>query len=85
VIGLPVADVARLAGAAALGVDDAARVTSVEVDSRAVQPGALFVALVGERADGHDHAPAAVEAGAVAVLCARPLEGLPCLVVPDPL
>ena len=43
----------------------------VVVDSREVEPGALFVALPGERADGHDFAAAAVAAGAVAVLAAR--------------
>jgi UDP-N-acetylmuramoyl-tripeptide--D-alanyl-D-alanine ligase len=84
-IALPLGEVARLAGATPHGVDAAALVESVEVDSRLVQPGALFVALRGERTDGHDHAAGAVAAGAVAVLVARPLEGLPCLVVPDPL
>jgi UDP-N-acetylmuramoyl-tripeptide--D-alanyl-D-alanine ligase len=58
---------------------------AVEVDSRRVQPGGLFVALPGERVDGHDHAAAAVQAGAVAAITARPVDGVPCLVVPDPL
>ena len=40
-------------------------------DSRAVTPGALFCCVVGRSADGHDHAPAAVAAGAVALLCER--------------
>ena len=82
---MTVAEVARLAGAQVHGADPAAVVQAVAADSRQVQPGTLFVALPGERTDGHDHAPAAVQAGAVAVLCARPLDGLPCLVVPDPL
>jgi UDP-N-acetylmuramoyl-tripeptide--D-alanyl-D-alanine ligase len=60
-------------------------VQAVAADSRQVQPGTLFVALPGERTDGHDHAPRPCRPGAVAVLCARPLDGLPCLVVPDPL
>ncbi|UYP17464.1 UDP-N-acetylmuramoyl-tripeptide--D-alanyl-D-alanine ligase [Rhodococcus sp. Z13] len=54
---------------------------SVEFDSRRVGPGGLFLALPGARSDGHDHAPAAVEAGAVAVLAARPV-GVPAIVVP---
>ena len=59
-------------------------VTAVTVDSRTAGPGALFVAVVGERTDGHDHARAAVEAGAVAVLATRALSvGVPVLVVPD--
>ena len=37
---------------------------TVEFDSRAVTSGGLFLALPGARADGHDHAAAAVAAGA---------------------
>jgi len=48
----------------------------VEFDSRAIGPGGLFLALPGARSDGHDHAPSAVRAGAVAVLAARPV-GVP--------
>ncbi|KRE28668.1 UDP-N-acetylmuramoyl-tripeptide--D-alanyl-D-alanine ligase [Mycobacterium sp. Soil538] len=59
------------------------RVTgTVEFDSRAVGPGSLFLALPGARADGHDYAAAAIGAGAVAVLAARPV-GVPAIVV-DP-
>lgn len=45
----------------------------VVTDSRQVEPGALFVALEGERVDGHDFADSAVAAGAVAVLASRPV------------
>lgn len=55
---------------------------TVEFDSRAVTSGGLFLALPGARADGHDHAAAAVAAGAVGVLAARPV-GVPAVVV-DP-
>ncbi|ONH30489.1 UDP-N-acetylmuramoyl-tripeptide--D-alanyl-D-alanine ligase [Pseudofrankia asymbiotica] len=65
------------------GADPSALVTSVVVDSRLAQPGALFVALPGERADGHDFAATAVTAGAVAVLAARPA-GVPAVLVADP-
>jgi len=54
----------------------------VVIDSRAVVPGALFVALRGERVDGHAYADAAVAAGAVAVLAERPV-GVPAVVVDD--
>ncbi|TRW79153.1 UDP-N-acetylmuramoyl-tripeptide--D-alanyl-D-alanine ligase [Mycolicibacterium sp. 018/SC-01/001] len=61
----------------------ALRVTgTVEFDSRAVGPGSLFLALPGARSDGHDFAEAAVAAGAVGVLAARPV-GVPAIVV-DP-
>jgi len=65
------------------GADPGALVTSVVVDSRLVEPGALFVALPGERADGHDFAAGAVGAGAAAVLVGRPV-GVPAVVVADP-
>ncbi|MEA2576816.1 MAG: UDP-N-acetylmuramoyl-tripeptide--D-alanyl-D-alanine ligase [Chloroflexota bacterium] len=42
------------------------------VDSRLVTPGQLFVALPGERTDGHAHLPQAVTRGAAAVLVTRP-------------
>jgi UDP-N-acetylmuramoyl-L-alanyl-D-glutamate--2,6-diaminopimelate ligase len=48
-------------------------VTSVEHDSRRVAAGAIFCCLTGRHDDGHDHAPAAVAAGAVALLAERPL------------
>jgi UDP-N-acetylmuramoyl-tripeptide--D-alanyl-D-alanine ligase len=57
-------------------------VTSVSSDSRTVRNDALFVALLGERVDGHDFVPAAAEAGAAAVLGTRPTE-LPTVVVDD--
>ncbi len=41
-----------------------AEVTGAVLDSRAVRPGDLFVAIPGERVDGHDHVDAALAAGA---------------------
>ncbi len=83
---LTLGQVAAVTGARPCRVDLEAVVTGgVEVDSRAVGRGDLFVALPGERTDGHDHVPSAVAAGAVAALTARDLPDLPCLVVPDPL
>jgi len=50
-------------------------------DSRRVKPGDIFVAISGGRADGHDFAPDAASAGAVAILGDRPgihrFEGVP--------
>ncbi|WP_109526248.1 MULTISPECIES: UDP-N-acetylmuramoyl-tripeptide--D-alanyl-D-alanine ligase [Nocardia] len=61
--------------------DPQVRVTgSVEFDSRRIGSGDLFLALPGERSDGHDYAAAATAAGAVAVLAARPV-GVPAIVV----
>ena len=47
--------------------------TALTWDSREVGPGALYVALPGERVDGHDFVSAAVRAGAVCVLVSRAL------------
>ncbi len=62
-----------------------ARIEGVSIDTRRIIPGSLFVALRGERFDGHDFLAAAVEQGAAAVLAeALPLGfELPALVVPD--
>lgn len=66
------ADCASAVGGRLLAGDPAAMVTGVvTVDSRAVGPGDLFVAVAGGRVDGHDYVSAAVAAGAVAVLVQR--------------
>jgi UDP-N-acetylmuramoyl-tripeptide--D-alanyl-D-alanine ligase len=85
-IALTVAQIAEIVGGelADITPDEAARrpVTgTVEFDSRAVTAGGLFLALPGARSDGHDFAAAAVDAGAAAVLAARPV-GVPAIVVP---
>jgi UDP-N-acetylmuramoyl-tripeptide--D-alanyl-D-alanine ligase len=54
------------------GTDGAVAVTGpVTVDSRAIEPGGLFAAFVGERVDGHDFAATAVAQGAAGVLASR--------------
>jgi UDP-N-acetylmuramoyl-tripeptide--D-alanyl-D-alanine ligase len=85
VIDLTVARVAEIVGGELADVSsaDAARLHitgTVEFDSRNVTRGGLFLALPGARTDGHDHAAAAMAAGAVAVLAARPV-GVPAIVV----
>lgn len=60
----------------------------VSIDSRQIQAGFLFVAIRGDRFDGHDFIVDAVSNGAVAVFCERfcdAIEGVPQLVVPDSL
>lgn len=46
-------------------------ITGITYDSRRVTPGMLFVAVTGQRDDGHDYIQAAVDRGAVAVVCQR--------------
>jgi UDP-N-acetylmuramoyl-tripeptide--D-alanyl-D-alanine ligase len=50
--------------------------TSVSIDTRTLEPGALFVALKDVR-DGHDFVSAALEAGAAAAMVSRFPDGVP--------
>ena len=51
--------------------------TGIAIDSRAVRPGDLFVALVGPNNDAHDYVANALSAGAVAAMVHRRPEGVP--------
>ena len=83
-ISMPLPEIAAVVGGV-VHDDPGVTVTGPAfVDSRAVELGGLFVAFIGERADGHDHATQAVEAGAAAALGSRPL-GVPMVVVEDAL
>ncbi|HUF36477.1 MAG TPA: UDP-N-acetylmuramoyl-tripeptide--D-alanyl-D-alanine ligase [Gemmatimonadales bacterium] len=60
----------------------------MSTDTRALVPGALFVALAGERFDGHDYLEAAARGGAVAAVVRQgtaPVPGLTLLPVDDTL
>jgi UDP-N-acetylmuramoyl-tripeptide--D-alanyl-D-alanine ligase len=88
VIPLPLREVAAITGGALhspTGADVSGVVVDgpVVTDSREAGPGSLYVARVGESDDGHRFAASARDAGAVAALTSRPLEDLPCVVVPD--
>ncbi len=65
--------------------DGAVRIERVHTDTRSLRAGDLFVALRGDRFDGHDFLPQAAAAGAVAALAERGLlaAGLPGLEVAD--
>ncbi|SFK86086.1 UDP-N-acetylmuramoyl-tripeptide--D-alanyl-D-alanine ligase [Amycolatopsis sacchari] len=81
-ISLTLAEIASIVGGTVHDGDGATVVTgSVEFDSRKLTPGGLFVALPGEKVDGHDFAAKAIESGAAGVLAARPV-GVPAVVVP---
>jgi len=65
---------------------DNVRFGAVLSDTRAIEPGALFVALRGERFDGHDFVPAAATAGAAAALVSRAVSApIPQVIVSDTL
>ena len=50
---------------------EAIQITGITDDSRAVQPGNLFVAYKGVESDGHKYIPQAIQLGAVAVVAER--------------
>ncbi|MDF5756859.1 UDP-N-acetylmuramoyl-tripeptide--D-alanyl-D-alanine ligase [Spongiactinospora sp. TRM90649] len=83
-IPMPLARVAEITSGALTGTADPRAVVRgpVVIDSRAAAPGSLFVAIKGARVDGHDFAEGAHQAGAVAVLAARPTEA-PTVIVGD--
>lgn len=64
------------------GVDGALPITSFALDNRDAVPGSLFIAIRGERLDGHDFAADAIDRGAVAALVDRMLDG-PSILVPN--
>ncbi|MGH2589896.1 MAG: UDP-N-acetylmuramoyl-tripeptide--D-alanyl-D-alanine ligase [Actinomycetota bacterium] len=68
-IARPLSEIAAAIGGRLHGED--AQVSAVATDSRLVRPGDLFVALRGERADGHDHLADAMSRGAVGAVVDR--------------
>ena len=54
--------------------------TGVSIDTRTLRPGDLFVALVGEHGDGHDHVAEALAKGAAGAMVHRDLPGQTLLV-----
>jgi UDP-N-acetylmuramoyl-tripeptide--D-alanyl-D-alanine ligase len=82
-ITLTLEEIARAVGGTVHGASGPVTVTGpVVIDSREATEGALFVAIVGARSDGHDFADQVYAAGASAVLGSRPVDG-PCVVVDD--
>ena len=75
---MTLSDLLKNAGPARIVGDAGAEITGVQIDSRRVKPGDLFVAMRGTQADGHAFIPKAVAQGAAAVLC----EELPAEVAP---
>jgi UDP-N-acetylmuramoyl-tripeptide--D-alanyl-D-alanine ligase len=81
VIERPLSEIASSVRGRLQGPD--AVVSAVATDSRAVGPGALFVAIAGERVDGHDFVAHAFERGAAAALVHRAAMAGTVIEVPD--
>ncbi len=62
------------------GGDSAVRYRGISTDTRTLRPGDIFVAIAGERFDGHDFIPRALRAGCAAVVSARARGDLPVAV-----
>lgn len=76
---------AMAAGGKTENVKHDRNITKVVTDSRQVEPGSLFVAIKGERTDGHDYLRDVFLRGASAALVDHIPEDIkgPCIVVPD--
>ena len=72
-VALTAGEIAAAAGGRVVSGDPAQRIERWSIDTRALQPGDLFVAIRGDRFDGHDFVAAALAAGAAgAVVTATP-------------
>ena len=82
-IQMSLAEIAAATGGAVHGDPTALVTGAVVTDARESEAGSLYVARVGEHADGHDYAGQAAERGASAALTTRVVDELDCIVVDD--
>jgi UDP-N-acetylmuramoyl-tripeptide--D-alanyl-D-alanine ligase len=88
---LTIADIAGATGGRLLSGDGAAWVPGISINTRTLAAGELFIAIRGERFDGHDFVEAALAKGAAGAVISRPMGHLPpaavsgraLIVVPD--
>jgi UDP-N-acetylmuramoyl-tripeptide--D-alanyl-D-alanine ligase len=69
---LTIGELTKLCGGALVGGDPAAETIGVSIDSRTLRKDDVFLALKGERFNGHDFAEAALKRGAACVVGSRP-------------
>ena len=65
---ITVDEIRKAVGGELCGISPEAEITAVFSDTRKIEAGCLFIAIKGERFDGHDFAASAIEQGAAAVL-----------------
>lgn len=80
---LTLGQVCEIVGGKLIG-DPSIRLSGISIDSRNLNPGDLFAAIIGERVDGHDFAQQAAEAGVTASLTSREVTGDQVVVPPSP-
>ncbi|MBV7412675.1 UDP-N-acetylmuramoyl-tripeptide--D-alanyl-D-alanine ligase [Dermabacteraceae bacterium TAE3-ERU27] len=83
-VNASIAEIAQIVGGRIHGVNNPGASVSgaVSIDTRTLREGDIFAAFVGERVDGHDYVPVALEKGASLVLSTREVAA-PSIVVPD--
>lgn len=74
---IAVKEIAAMIGAQLIGNGEA-QVEKITTDSREVDEKSMFVAIKGERLDGHDYIPACARVGMVCALAERTVEGADC-------
>jgi UDP-N-acetylmuramoyl-tripeptide--D-alanyl-D-alanine ligase len=82
------AELREVLGLSSSSLSSGATFTGISTDTRAIQPGAVFVALQGDRFDGHDYLHAAAQAGARGAIVRHGTSAVPGLIlfeVGDPL
>jgi UDP-N-acetylmuramoyl-tripeptide--D-alanyl-D-alanine ligase len=83
-IPLTLEEISVAINAVAVNLHSNLKVTGkVVIDSRKVSQGDLFVAINGEKVDGHDFCNDAIKQGAVAVISSKELAGIPTLLVKE--
>jgi UDP-N-acetylmuramoyl-tripeptide--D-alanyl-D-alanine ligase len=88
---LTIADIAEATGGRFLSGDGAVAVSGISINTRTLEAGELFIAIRGERFDGHDFVESALAKGAAGAVISRPMGQLPSaalsgralIVVPD--
>ena len=73
----PLSQIAAWSGGRVVGGNPAVPVTNISSDSRALKPGDLFIAIRGEKFDGHDYLADAARLGAAGAIVEREIAGLP--------
>src|SRR5687768_6459843 len=72
---LTLQQIAEYAGARLVKGDGSVATSVVTIDSRKLEAGALFVAIAGERFDGHEFVRQAAAMGAIGAMVHREIEG----------
>ncbi len=81
--GLKLRDIAAMVGGVYNGSQPDARVYGISIDSRTISPGELFIAIKGDRFDGHDFIDTAIRCGAGGIMLSEGRPLCPHIVVGD--